>query len=104
MIDFGGTQVPPFKETLSKALPYVDFLFGNETEAEAFAKSEGWATEDKAEIAKKVSRLFPDSMGIIPRSGPGKEGWQEGSWTSLTLKHIHPLTVDCLLGKRSLGT
>lgn len=47
-------QVPPFKETLTKALPYVDYLFGNETEAEAFAKSEGWATDDKAEIALKV--------------------------------------------------
>lgn len=47
-------QVPPFKETLTKALPYVDFLFGNETEAEAFAKSEGWPTEDKKDIAQRV--------------------------------------------------
>jgi hypothetical protein len=53
-------QVPPFKETLSKALPFVDFLFGNETEAEAFAKSEGWSTQDKSEIALKVmqTRFF----------------------------------------------
>lgn len=49
-------QVPPFKETLTKALPYVDYLFGNETEAEAFAKSEGWPVEDKAEIALRVSK------------------------------------------------
>jgi hypothetical protein len=28
-------QVPPFKKVLTEALPYVDFLFGNETEARA---------------------------------------------------------------------
>ena len=51
-------QVPPFKKTLLDAMPYVDFLFGNETEARAFAKSEGWETQDVAEIALKV-RLAP---------------------------------------------
>lgn len=47
-------QVPPFKKTLLDAMPYVDFLFGNETEARAFAQSEGWETEDVAEIALKA--------------------------------------------------
>lgn len=50
-------QVPPFKKTLMDAMPYVDFLFGNETEARAFAESEGWGTEDVAEIALKVKPL-----------------------------------------------
>lgn len=35
-------------------MPYVDFLFGNETEAEAFAESEGWTTKNVTEIAAKV--------------------------------------------------
>lgn len=48
-------EVPPFKATLMKALPHVDFLFGNENEARTFAKSEGWKTEDVSEIALKVS-------------------------------------------------
>jgi adenosine kinase len=48
-------QVPPFKKTLMDAMPYVDFLFGNENEAAEFAKSEGWQTTDIAEIALKVS-------------------------------------------------
>jgi len=61
------SEVPPFKETLSKALPYVDFLFGNETEAEAFAKSEGWATEDKSEIALKIAAL-PKENSSRPRT------------------------------------
>ena len=30
-------QVPPFKKVLLDALPYVDYLFGNETEAVTFA-------------------------------------------------------------------
>jgi len=47
--------VPPFKATLLSALPYVDFLFGNETEAATFAETEGWETKDVAEIAKKVT-------------------------------------------------
>ena len=47
-------QVPPFKKTLMSALPYVDFLFGNEHEAATFAESEGWETRDIAEIALKV--------------------------------------------------
>ena len=47
-------QVPPFKKALMEAMPYIDFLFGNETEARAFAESEGWTTTDVAEIALKV--------------------------------------------------
>jgi len=52
-------QVPPFKKTLMDAMPYIDFLFGNETEARAFAESEGWTTSDVAEIALKVGDRCP---------------------------------------------
>ena len=37
------------------ALPYVDVLFGNETEAVTFAKENDFGTEDVKEIAKKCS-------------------------------------------------
>ena len=47
-------QVPPFKKAFTETMPYVDFLFGNETEAEAFAESEGWKTKNITEIAGKV--------------------------------------------------
>eukprot|EP00882_Tetradesmus_deserticola_P026973 GHRQ01029798.1.p1 GENE.GHRQ01029798.1~~GHRQ01029798.1.p1 ORF type:complete len:237 (+),score=106.81 GHRQ01029798.1:212-922(+) len=50
-------QVPPFKKALMDALPYVDYLFGNENEAAEFAKSEGWKTTDIAEIALQISRM-----------------------------------------------
>ncbi len=47
-------QVPPFKKTLTEELPYVDYLFGNETEAAAFAESEGWDANDLHAVASKV--------------------------------------------------
>ncbi|KAG8544929.1 hypothetical protein GDO81_021616, partial [Engystomops pustulosus] len=46
-----------FKEPLMKVLPYVDILFGNETEAAAFAKEQGFETEDIKEIARKTQAL-----------------------------------------------
>jgi adenosine kinase len=50
-------EVPPFKEVVMKTMPKVDFLFGNETEAAVFAKSEGWETTDVKEIALKIAAL-----------------------------------------------
>merc|ERR1712224_759214 len=55
-------EVPPFKEALTKLIPLVDYLFGNETEALTFAKSEGWEETAVPEIAKKMS-LLPSSKG-----------------------------------------
>merc|ERR1712216_124740 len=50
-------EVPPFKETLMKTMPYCDFVFGNETEALTFAKTEKWTETDIQAIAKKISLL-----------------------------------------------
>lgn len=60
-------QVPPFKKVLLDSIPYVDFLFGNETEAATFAETEGWATKDIGEIALKLSR-FPKVNGSRGRT------------------------------------
>jgi adenosine kinase len=60
-------QVPPFKKVLSDTMPFIDFLFGNETEAATFAESEGWETRDLTEIALKVSRM-PKANGCRPRT------------------------------------
>ncbi|CAN9499865.1 unnamed protein product [Ophioblennius macclurei] len=46
-----------FKDNLSQVLPYVDVLFGNETEAAAFAKEQDFDTKDIKEIAKKAQAL-----------------------------------------------
>ena len=49
------------------ALPYVDFLFGNENEAATFAESEDWGTADIAEIALRVrlERMWGTSSLVL---------------------------------------
>merc|ERR1712032_1457521 len=48
-------QVPPFRACLEKTLPACDYLFGNETEACAYAEAVGWETTDVAFIATRLS-------------------------------------------------
>mmetsp|Transcript_16062 Transcript_16062/g.28852 ORF Transcript_16062/g.28852 Transcript_16062/m.28852 type:complete len:348 (-) Transcript_16062:194-1237(-) len=49
-------QVPPFAEALKKALPFMDFLFGNESEAAEFGKMMKYEATDVAEIAILASK------------------------------------------------
>lgn len=46
-----------FKDGMMAVLPYVDILFGNETEALALAKELDFGTTDMQEIALKISQL-----------------------------------------------
>ncbi|XP_065152815.1 adenosine kinase isoform X1 [Paramisgurnus dabryanus] len=46
-----------FKDALMKVMPYVDILFGNEMEAMAFAREQGFETEKLEEIAEKAQSL-----------------------------------------------
>uniref|UniRef100_A0A3Q2DBM1 Adenosine kinase n=1 Tax=Cyprinodon variegatus TaxID=28743 RepID=A0A3Q2DBM1_CYPVA len=46
-----------FKDNLMQVMPYIDVLFGNETEATAFAKEQDFETKDIKEIAKKAQAL-----------------------------------------------
>lgn len=50
-------QVPPFKKVFTDTMPYVDYLFGNETEARTWAQTEGWETEDVEFIATRLSLI-----------------------------------------------
>lgn len=52
-----------FKEPMMEALPYVDILFGNETEAGIFAKEQELGTEDLKEIAIKIAALDKANKG-----------------------------------------
>ncbi|GHP03162.1 hypothetical protein PPROV_000191700 [Pycnococcus provasolii] len=56
-------EVPPFLEALKNLLPYVDYLFGNETEAMAFSKAMGWDCKDVSEVAAKAARLPKQNGG-----------------------------------------
>jgi len=55
-------QVPPFKAVFVETIPYVDFLFGNETEAKTWAETEGWESTDIEFIATRLS-LIPSAKG-----------------------------------------
>ncbi|KAE9447942.1 hypothetical protein C3L33_20155, partial [Rhododendron williamsianum] len=55
-----------FKDAQEKVLPYMDFVFGNETEARTFSKVHGWETENVEEIALKISQL-PKASGTHKR-------------------------------------
>jgi len=46
-----------FKDNVDKLLPHVDFLFGNESEAAAYAAAHNWDTKDLATIAVRIAAL-----------------------------------------------
>eukprot|EP00271_Cylindrocystis_brebissonii_P013303 TRINITY_DN33039_c0_g1_i1.p1 TRINITY_DN33039_c0_g1~~TRINITY_DN33039_c0_g1_i1.p1 ORF type:complete len:343 (-),score=74.05 TRINITY_DN33039_c0_g1_i1:302-1330(-) len=46
-----------FTEPLMAAVPYMDFVFGNETEAQTFATVQKWETTDVSAIALKIAEL-----------------------------------------------
>jgi len=46
-----------YKEQLMQTMPYVDVLFGNETEAETFANEQNFGTKDLKQIALKICNL-----------------------------------------------
>jgi adenosine kinase len=46
-----------FKEPLAKALEYADYLFGNESEAETYAKVNGLPSDDLKAVAQAIAAL-----------------------------------------------
>jgi adenosine kinase len=56
-------QVPPFRACLQKTLPDVDYLFGNETEARAYAEACGWETDNVEFIATRLSLIPMNEKG-----------------------------------------
>lgn len=46
-----------FQKPMLAALPYVDVLFGNESEADTFAKVNNLAATDRKQIALKISEM-----------------------------------------------
>ena len=58
-----------FKDQLATAMPYADFLFGNESEAAAYAQHNGMAdkVDDIAAIALAVAAL-PKKNASRPRT------------------------------------
>ena len=75
---------------MSSVLPFTDIVFGNETEAAAYAESFELNTTDVGEIAMKIAQL-PKENGSRSRLVVITQGSdpvnQEGSKTSLDYCH-----------------
>jgi len=65
-------QVPPFKAVFVDTIPYVDFLFGNETEARTWAETEGWYDADKTTYTNSDIAFIATRLSLIP-SAKGKQ-------------------------------
>lgn len=58
MMNLSAPFLPQFfKEPMMEAMPYVDIIFGNETEAATFAKEQNFNTDNLHEIALKICKL-----------------------------------------------
>lgn len=58
MMNLSAPFIPQFfKDNLEQALPYIDILFGNETEALSFAEQQKMGTTDLKQIGLKISAL-----------------------------------------------
>lgn len=55
-----------FKDQMASVMPYTDYVFGNESEAVAYAEAAGWETRDIGEIALRIAAL-PKASGTRPR-------------------------------------
>ena len=64
-----------FKDQLMSAMPYIDILFGNESEAETLSELQEYGTKDLKEIALKVATLPKVNQSrqriVIFTQGPG---------------------------------
>eukprot|EP00526_Cylindrotheca_closterium_P014018 CAMPEP_0113644974 /NCGR_PEP_ID=MMETSP0017_2-20120614/23682_1 /TAXON_ID=2856 /ORGANISM="Cylindrotheca closterium" /LENGTH=342 /DNA_ID=CAMNT_0000556637 /DNA_START=1 /DNA_END=1029 /DNA_ORIENTATION=+ /assembly_acc=CAM_ASM_000147 len=97
LIDFFGDQ-------MASAMPYVDFLFGNESEAAAYGKKHEMG-EDIKEIALKVAAL-PKKEG----SGSRTVVFTQGSESTIVARDgkvteykVEPLSKDLLVDTNGAG-
>lgn len=84
-----------FDEPLFKLLPYVDVLFGNESEAEAFSVKNNLGLTDLKDIALRMAR-YPKQNGkrgrmvILTHGAKPTIVVQEGVATEYPVIHIEP--------------
>eukprot|EP00211_Chloroparvula_japonica_P007317 CAMPEP_0119118742 /NCGR_PEP_ID=MMETSP1310-20130426/518_1 /TAXON_ID=464262 /ORGANISM="Genus nov. species nov., Strain RCC2339" /LENGTH=341 /DNA_ID=CAMNT_0007108129 /DNA_START=52 /DNA_END=1077 /DNA_ORIENTATION=+ len=87
-----------FWEPFQKVLPYADFLFGNETEATAFGKKNGWDVEDLGEVALKTAAWEKknDKRSRVVVFTQGKDSTivcQDGKVTRYDVPKVDPSTI-----------
>lgn len=58
-----------FKDPLMAVMPYIDVLFGNESEAVMFAKEQNFGTENLKEIGQKLTKFHSNNRVVILTQG-----------------------------------
>ena len=96
---------PPqfFKETLDKVLPFADFVFGNESEAEAFASTNGMPGASIDAVALAIAALPKANAArarvAIITQGPKATVVAEGG----VVRHIEVAPVDKIVDVNGAG-
>jgi adenosine kinase len=89
---------------MNAAIPFVDIMFGNETEAQAMGEKHGWGT-DIATIAKNIAAL-PKASGLKSRTVVITQGStstvvvQNGQVTEYA---VEPLAKEALVDTNGAG-
>lgn len=94
-----------FKEPLMDAMPYVDIIFGNETEAATFAKEQNFNTDNLHEIALKICKLPKQNekrerVAIITQGSDAVLLAQNGNITEIP---VDKLDQDCIVDTNGAG-
>jgi len=84
-----------FKDPLMQVMPYVDILFGNESEAAAISESLNFGTKDLKEIALKLSSLPKQNgsrarMVVITQGSDPTLVCNNGEIQEFPVNHIKP--------------
>ena len=88
-----------FKDQMSSVLPFTDIVFGNETEAAAYAESFELNTTDIGEIAMKIAQL-PKVDIIHLKSSVGSNIAHWANWISPKNSNIS----DCASNSQENGS
>jgi len=94
-----------FKDQMMSVLPFTDIVFGNETEAEAYAESQNLETRDVKEIAKRIAML-PKENGSRSRTvviTQGKDPVVVVSEGKVAEYPVTPLTPDQIVDTNGAG-
>jgi len=94
-----------FKDQMMSVLPYTDIVFGNETEAAAYAESQNLGTTDVKEIAKRIAML-PKENGSKSRTviiTQGKDPVVVVSEGKVTEYPVTPLTEAEIVDTNGAG-
>eukprot|EP00924_Labyrinthula_sp_SR-Ha-C_P011612 maker-scaffold_17-snap-gene-3.34-mRNA-1 protein AED:0.02 eAED:0.02 QI:58/1/1/1/1/1/3/58/377 len=97
-------QVPPFFERVQKLIPFMDYVFGNETEAQALIDAFGWKCSLQ-EAALKLSSIekVNGSRGRIVVFTQGKHPTIVASDGEITVFDVPPLDQELLVDTNGAG-